>query len=148
MRTKHPAHTLDNSILHEPFPIEPSRQTERNINAIDIEVEHGPLDVFVRMLAFMSIVLFVLYRMVSRMVTNVVPQCGGVDDPAASVKVARVGLRSPCDMYVFERYARVLPLGNDSRLKNDRDSCFRSEIVANRASDIHYAVNSQHRITV
>lgn len=100
------------------------------------------------MSVFMSIVLFVIYRVVSRMVTDVVPQCGGVDDPAASVNAARVDLRSPGDMYVLKRYARVLPLGDNSRLKNDRDSCFRSEIVANRASDRSFAVNPQHRITV
>src|SRR5579863_1891540 len=102
MRTKNAAHAFDNSILHEPFPVEPSSQTERNINAVDIEVEHGPLDVFVRMLVFISVVLFVIYRMVRGMVANVVTQCDGVDSPASRVDVTRVGFRSPCNMYVLE----------------------------------------------
>ena len=144
MRTKNSAYALDNSVLHEPFSIEPLPQTEGHINTVDIEFEHRPLDVFVRILVLIGIVLFVIYRMVGGMVADVITQCRGMDDPAASVKVVRVNLGSPCNMHVLERYTRVLPLGHDGRLKDDGDARFGSEIVANSTSDRGYAIDSQH----
>jgi len=93
-----------------------------------------------------SIVLFVLYRMVGGMVANIITQCHGVDDRATFINAVRVDLRSPCNMHVLERYARVFPLGYDSGLKNDSDACFRSEIITDSAGDRGYliAMNSQY----
>jgi hypothetical protein len=138
MRTKNAAHTLDNSILHKPLSIEPSPQTERNIDAIDIKVEHRPLEVFVRMPVLVSIVLFLVYRMVGGMIANVVTQSSGMNDLATFIKLVIGDLGPPCDIHVLERYARVLPFGHNSGLKDDSDARFRSEIVANRAGNRSY----------
>jgi hypothetical protein len=89
-------------------------------------------------LMLIATVLFIIYPMVRGMVADIVTQRSGMNGPATFVSLNGIGLGSPGDIHILERYTGVFPLWHYSRLKDNSDTCFRSEIIANCSSDGGY----------
>ena len=80
--------------------------------------------------------VFILEFMVGGVVTKIIPGSYGM---IRIFKAQSTLFRSPCDIYIFERYPRVFPLGDDGGFEDNGNTGLCCQVVTDSTGDIFYS---------